>query len=399
MKIFFKTVLALLILTLAVGAAWQLYHNKPRARKAKPKRPVPVVKAITIQADSEAVLFEASGTVIPAKILALRSEVEGRIIEQNAALVPGGIIRKGELLIRIDPQDYQFQIRERQAELATAQYELEVEQGKQTIARQEWQILEKEVSRKTANQGLALRKPHLQHARARLEAAKSRLEAAKLAQKRTAIRAPFTGIVLEEAVEKGQFIGRQSAIATLVATDAFWVQVSVPLSLLKRIQFPDPSGKKGSTVDIIQEQDSGGQDIIHTGTVFKLLGDLDPKGRMARLLVTVLDPFDLAGKEPTTGSKILLGSFVKMRINAGQLDNVYVIPSRALREGNRLWLVNDAGVFDSREVRVRWRRIDEVLVETSIAADERVITSRLQSPIPGMLVREEGAKPLQKKNE
>ncbi|MCI5221535.1 MAG: efflux RND transporter periplasmic adaptor subunit, partial [Candidatus Electrothrix sp. AR4] len=331
-----------------------------------------------------------------ARAAILRNEVEGRIVEQNPELVPGGIISKGDLLIRIDPQDYQFQIRERQAEVATARYELEVEQGKQTVARQEWKILGKEVSRDTANKGLALRKPHLKHAKARLEAAKSRLAAAELARKRTAVRAPFTGIILEEAVEQGQFVGRQSAIATLAATDAFWVQVSVPLSLLNRIQFPDKSAKKGSQVQIIIENGSRGQSIIHAGKVFKLLGDLDPKGRMARLLVTVRDPFNLSAKATaddsvgnSQSSKILLGSFVKTRINAGQIDNVYVIPSMALREGNRLWLVNDEGVFDSREVRVLWRRIDEVLVDANIAADERVIISRLQSPIPGMRVREE----------
>jgi len=168
-------------------------------------------------------VFEASGTVIPARQVVLLSEVEGRVIEQNKDLVPGGIVAEGDMLIQIDPLDYQLQAQGREAEVATAQYELDVEKGKQIIAQQEWKILRDELQEKQINEQLALRKPHLRHAEAQLNAAKSRLSVAKLAERRTTIRAPFNGLVLEEFVETGQFVGKQSSIATLVATDRFWV--------------------------------------------------------------------------------------------------------------------------------------------------------------------------------
>ena len=401
MKIFLKAVFSLLILAAAAGAAWYFYMNKPRPRKARPKRAIPLVQTIAVQPSTESVVFETSGTVIPARKLVLRSEVEGRILEQNKKLVPGGIIKADELLIRLDARDYRFRVRERQAELATAKYQLALEQGKQTIARQEWRILGKEMSKAEANRDLALRKPHLRHVQAQIAAAEARLEAAELAEKRTTIRAPFSGIVLDEEVEKGQFIGRQSAIATLAATDSFWVQVSVPLFLLERMQFPDQTGQQGSKVQIVVERGQGGESVVRQGTVFKLLADLDPKGRMARLLVNLPDPLCLEDEDPAEkaaekveGScepqdKILLGSFVRVRIEAGQLEKVLVLPEKALREGNRLWLVNGDGVFSFREARVLWRRVDEVLVDAEIAPEERVIISRLQSPVPGMTVREE----------
>ncbi|MCI5167561.1 MAG: hypothetical protein D3903_16080, partial [Candidatus Electrothrix sp. GM3_4] len=47
----------------------------------------------------------------------------------------------------------------------------------------------------------------------------------------------------------------------------------------------------------------------------------------------------------------------------------------------------------SMEARVLWRRVDEVLMDAKIAANERVIISRLQSPVPGMKVREESEVP------
>jgi RND family efflux transporter MFP subunit len=393
MKVFLKTVLSLLILAVAAGAAWDFYTTKPRPKKARPERAVPLVQTVAVRPGTESVVFETSGTVIPARKLVMRSEVEGRILEQNERLVPGGIIKKDELLIRLDARDYRFQVRERQAELATAKYELAVEQGKQTIARQEWQILGKEMSKAQANRDLALRKPHLRHVQAQIAAAEARLEAAELAEERTTIRAPFTGIVLDEEVEKGQFIGRQSAIATLAAADTFWVQVAVPLYLPERMEFPDQKGHQGSQVEIILDRGQGEQPVIRQGTVFKLLADLDPKGRMARLLVSLPDPFCLQAEEAnatcTAQDKILLDSFVQVRLAAGQLENVFVLPEKALREGNRLWLVNADGVLSFKEARVLWRRVDQVLVDAKIAPDERVIISRLQSPIPGIKVREE----------
>ncbi len=390
MKIFFS----LLVLLLAAGVSFWLYGHKPQTKKVKPQRPVPVVRTVDVQASREPVVFEAAGTVIPAQRVELLSEVEGRIIEQNAELVPGGIISKDELLIQIDPLDYRLQVSERQADVATAKYEQEVEEGRQIIARQEWQLLEKELLGDLVSKNLALREPHLKNARARLEAARSRLAAAELAEKRTSIRAPFSGLVLEESVEKGQFVGRQTAIATLVSTDEFWVQVSVPLSLLDRLRFPDKHGGKGSPARVVLEKGYGGKPTIREGALFKLLADLDPKGRMARLLVTIQDPFNLQEEKTTVresgkqGEKILLGSFVKVQIDAGVLDTVYVIPREALREGDRLWLVNGEGILDIREVKVLWRRVGEVLVDTQLAPDERIIISRLQSPVPGMVVRD-----------
>lgn len=393
--ILIKTILSLLVLALAAGTSYWLYSNKPQTKKKKPQRPVPVVKTMAVEARSEAILFEASGTVIPARKVTLQSEVEGRVIKQNPELVPGGIVARDELIIQIDPLEYQLQVRDQRAEVATAQYEIEVEQGKQIIARQEWRILKKELQGNQVSEKLALRKPHLQHAEARMEAAKSHLAAAELAEQRTTIRAPLTGLVLEESVEIGQFVGKQSPIATLVATDTFWIQVSIPLSLLDRIHFPGKSKEKASRAQIILEKGYGVRPTIREGSIFKLLGDLDPKGRMARILVTLQDPLNLltqktgAGKQASQSEKILLGSYVKVRINAGMMEGVYVIPRQALREGDRIWSVNKEGIVQFREVKVLWRRTEEVLVDTDLSPDERIILSRLQSPVAGMLVHDE----------
>ncbi len=382
----------ILIFLVAAGTALGLYASRPQAKKSKMRSPVPLVKTIKVSPRSEQVYVEAFGTVIPAKKMAVLSEVEGRIIDINPELIPGGLINKGSLVVRIDPTDYALLISERKAEVTEAQYKLELEKGRQVIAKQEWRLLEEKIAATQTGKSLALREPHLRSVRAQLEAAKSRLAAAELEEKRTTIRASFNALILEEFVEKGQLVGRQTQIATLVGTDYFWVQASIPLARLARITFPEKTGQKGAGVRIILQINEG-LSIIRHGFAFKLLGDLDSKGRMARMLIKVNDPLKLAAKaaENVEGKsdkdKILLGSYVKVEIDAGVLDNVYAIPRQALRAGDRIWILNQKNRLDIRPVDIVWRRQDEILVTVELAPQERLIVSRLQSPLPGMKVQ------------
>jgi RND family efflux transporter MFP subunit len=383
-----KFFIFILALAMAAIISFSLYTFKPRTEKKPPKRAIPIVKTMKIRPGSEQVFIEAYGTVIPSRQITLSAQVNGKVIRQNPEMVPGGVITKDDFILQVDQADYTLLVKERQAEVANAQYELELEEGKQTIAKQEWLLLENDIEFSLASKSLALREPHLKHAQAQLDAAKSRLEAAELNLKRTTIHSPFNALVLEEFVEHGQILGLQTPIATLAGTDHFWIQLSIPVSLLPRITFPQGQKKQGNAVKVLLEEINGGSQIVRQGKLFKLLGDLGPKGRMARVLVSIEDPLNLAEKTDTDSpSKILLGSYVKVRIDAGTIDNVYTIPRQAVREGDRLWVVSDKGILNIKSAQILWRRIDELLVSAEINPGEEVIISRLQSPLPGMAVR------------
>jgi RND family efflux transporter MFP subunit len=379
-----------MVVLIAFGAAVGLYMNSPTTKKSKPKRPIPIVQTVDLSLRSEQVSIEAFGTVIPAKQVALRTEVEGRIIRKNTELIPGGIIGKGELVAQIDPLDYQLLVNEREAEVAEARYSLELEEGQQIIAKEEWHLLEEEVVAMQASKSLALREPHLRFVRAKLQAAESRLAAAKLSVKRTTINAPFNGLVLDNYIEQGQLISSQTELATLAETDQFWVQVTIPVSRLSRIRFPDNGGQQGAAARITFENEDG-TIISRPGTVFKLLGELDSQSRMAKILVAINDPLNLnennnQASNPDNG-KILLGSYVKVKIEAGTLDNIFIVPRQAVHEGDIIWLLNGENILVTRPVNIVWRRQDEMLIRADLDDSEKLIISRLQSPLPGMALR------------
>lgn len=383
-----KYIISFLIFLLAVGAAIGLYSTSPKTKKTRPVRPVPLVETAEVQPGRENVIIEAFGTVIPAKRITLQSQVEGRIIDQNPELGPGGLIGKADIIIQIDPADYELLVSEYRAEVEEAMFELDLEKGKQVIAEREWELMEKEINTSAAGKSLALREPHLRLVKAKVNKAKSRLAAADLALRRTTILSPFNALVLEEFIDRGQLVSRQTALATLVGTDQFWVQVSVPVSVLKRISLPGGPGQQGSDAEVIFEPVNGTA-VIRQGHVFRIMGDLDPEGRMARLLIVIDDPLNLrgSGQVRRQEGKILLGSYLKVRINAGFFDDIYTIPRQAMREGDVIWVKDNEDKLQIRPVQIVWRRKDEVLVKIDLKEGDRLILSRLQSPLPGIEVK------------
>ncbi len=390
-----KYVISVLIIILALAAAVGLYSTSPETKRSVPKRAVPLVETVEILPGKENVFIEAFGTVVPARSITLQSEVEGRIISQNPELIPGGLINMNDMLVQIDPADYELAVHQYRAELEEANFELDLEKGKQIIAEREWTLMEKEIKTDEAGKSLALREPHLRLAKAKVDKAKSRLATAELALKRTAVKAPFNALVLEEFIDKGQLVNKQTPLATIVGTDQFRVQASVPVAVLQRIAVPEKTGQRGQSAKIMFEPVSG-TPVIRSGHVLKIMGNLDPEGRMARLLIAIDDPLNLhsAHASDRTKGKILLGSYVKVMINAGSFNNVYTIPRQALREGNLIWVKDSENTLQMRRVDVVWRRKDNVLAKIELKPGEELILSRLQSPLPGIKIktRDQGVK-------
>jgi multidrug efflux pump subunit AcrA (membrane-fusion protein) len=169
-----------------------------------------------------------------------------------------------------------------------AEYNLKLELGHQEVAKREWMLLNGGKPAKSSDVDLALRKPHLDKAKADLEAAKAELKQANLNLARTRIRAPFNAIVRTHNVEMGSQVSIQDPLAELVCTDEYWIKVSIPVDRLKWISTPRNATESGSAVRIYYRNG-----FERTGTVIKLFGDLETEGRMARILVSVEDPLSL----------------------------------------------------------------------------------------------------------
>ena len=378
-----KVVLPLLVIGLALLAAQALLFLGPTVPKtAKEVKPT-FVEVLTARVRDERAVIAAYGTVNNHQRLIVQPEVGGRVVKLNPRLVIGETLDKDAALLQIDPRDYRVAVNDQRAALAKAEFDLKMELGNQAVAKREWNLLNPSAGEVNAlSRQLALRRPHLKEKRMALAAAKSRLRKAQLDLRRTVLRAPFNALVLKESVEIGQLVNPQSAVATLVGTDEFRVQVSVPIKQLEWIVFPGAGHPQGSPVRVIRERGNG-EPVVRQGTVVELLGDVTQNGRMAQVLVLIADPLELE-KPARKRRPLLLGEYVRVEIDGPELRDVVVVPRAAIREGSRVWVKDAGNQLEVRPVEIVLSRKETVLIGQGLRDGEDIITSQVPAAIPGL---------------
>ncbi|MCU0675819.1 MAG: efflux RND transporter periplasmic adaptor subunit [Myxococcota bacterium] len=387
-----KAVLPVVVIVLGVLGLRALIASKPDAPRVAADTRALLVDVQPVTRARHEVSVRANGTVIAAEQVVLAPEINGRVVWTSDQLVPGGRFRRGEPVFRIDPRDYRLAVDAQSAEVQRAQLEVQLEEGRQRVAEREWNLFESTRAPTTENgaadstapsDDLALRRPQRETAEVTLRSARSAAERARLALSKASLTAPFNAMVLNENVDVGQLVGPANQTATLVGTDVFWVRVSVPLASLANLQLPD-GDTPGPVVRVSQQV--GGRRVERTGRVLRLLPDLDSVGAMARLLVAIEDP--LALSEANRGSlPILLGSYVDVEIGAAPLESAVEVPRVALREGNRVFVMTREDTLSVRTVEVAWSRDESVLVTSGLEGGERIVTSRVPTPVDGMSLR------------
>ncbi len=180
-------ILAAIILVLALGVSWWLIRTAPVQVSEEEPRSAKIVQTLSPTPSDQLVSVSAYGSVIPARRLIIRPEITGRIISQHLDLVPGGRISEGETLLTIDDADYQIALREAQTSLAEARSEIDLEAGRQTIAKRELEQLRKDLPEAAINEALVLRQPFRDRTEALSERATSAVDMAELNIARTKI--------------------------------------------------------------------------------------------------------------------------------------------------------------------------------------------------------------------
>ena len=385
MRSFYKFLLVILIIGVGLAVSITLIQTKPKATRKPVSVVTPPVEIMETCLKDQYIIVSAMGTMIPAREIVLQPQVSGTVVWQSDKLVPGAHVNEGNPLVRIDDRDYLLALEQQKATVAKAQVALKTEKGLQAVAEREWNLLKGEIETTDEGRELALRIPQEKDSQASLKSAESSLEKARLNLERTALSAPFNALILEEFVDMGQYLSPASKIATIVGTDEFWVQASIPLSDLAWIKIPGVNSTEGSATFVIQK--NGYYNVKREGKVKQLLGDVDPKGRMARIIISVKDPLGLNSTGEKTEYPLLLGSYVKVEIQGQLSKNICTIPRSALREGNRVWLLTDEGKLRFMDVEVVWTRENDVFIKDGFQETMRIITSRIPAPVEGMKLK------------
>jgi len=377
--------LCLFIVALGSTAIAVLFATEPEAkREGATKETAMLVETVEVRRDTFRPTIVATGVVEPSRDIVASPRVGGQIVEVSPGFVPGGFVREGEVLVRIDPSDYANTLAQRRSELAQAEADFDVEMGRQNVARQDYELLQTDLD--DASEALVLREPQLATARARVASARAAVRQAELEWERTAVRAPFDAHVLERGTNVGSHVHQGDMIGRLVGIDSYWVIAAVPVNKLPWMSFPE-NGEAGSRVEV-RHRTAWPEGVVREGEVHRLIGALEGQTRLARVLITVDDPLvrdDDAGDLPP----LMLGSFVEVRIEADPVVDVVRLQREHLRTNDTVWVMVD-GVLRVRSVDVVVRDAESVYVHEGLDDGDRIVTTNLSTVVDGAPLRTEG---------
>ena len=370
------------VAAIAVGIVVTLHllRTGPQAQPVPTRTSRVAVETTPVSFATHPTRLRAMGVVKASRSIDLKPQVSGEVIEVSENLLPGGHLAEGDVMLRLDPSDYLLALEQQKNYVVRAQNDLALEEGNQLVVQREFDLLGEEVSQ--SEKRLMLREPQLSTLQTELAVAQSKKKQAELNLARTNITAPFNGVVSAVHMNIGTWVSSSSTLATFIGSDKYWVEVSIPEEQLQWVTLPTDSAKHGSEVKIYNPK-AWGEDTFREGTVIQLLPSLESQGRMARLLIEVEDPLSL---QPINASKpqILIDSYVRVVIEGKTIDQAAQIPREYLRDGDRLWLYDEFGKLSIRDVTVRFKSKDFVLITDGISSGENIVTSNISTPVQGL---------------
>ncbi len=382
-KLVFKIVFPLLVLVIGAGVGvWFFSHPDEAKKRQHPPAQEFLVETGHAEFGNYAVNIEAMGQVMPAMEISLKPQISGEIIIASSELVPGGFLLEDDPVLYIDIEDYELVVKKQSALLKQAEADYRLEMGRQDVAHDELEILARTTGKKLENTALALRAPQLDQARAEMDKAQSELDMAKLDLRRTKITSPFNALVIDRQVTLGDKVTTQDTLATLVNTDEYWIELSVPVNELKWLIVPGEKSA-GSAATIIMDGGRGQRE----GKLLKLTGTLDQESRFAGLLVSVSDPLLLNTENDEGALPLILNDYVKVILEGKRLEKAARIPLSWLRDGNIVYVAQSDGVLEFRSVEVAYEDRDYTYITSGLSKDDSIIFSNIPVPVDGMKVK------------
>jgi RND family efflux transporter MFP subunit len=360
-----------------------LYLNRPPTEIAEPVYTPITVDVAEVVKQKLRIKIQAQGTVSPLRETALLAEVRGRIVEVSPAFIVGGLVSSGEMLVRIDPRDYETSLLRAEAAVKSAESNLAQEKGRAQVAAEEWKKLPRDSQRSQEARDLYLRKPQLADAQAQMLAAQSDLNTARDNLERTVIRAPYDALIREKHSDLGQFVAAGSPLADIFSVEVAEIRLPIPQNKLEYLELPSLTQTgEGSGIELYT--DVGG-DVSHwTARMHRTEGVFDERSRVLYAVARIEDPYGLKhpGREP-----LRIGTFVNASIEGRELQDIVPLPRYVLRAGNNVWVVDKNGRLHNRGVSLLRAGGDLVYVSGGLDDGDLVSLTTLDSSFDGSEVR------------
>ncbi|MGY6553811.1 MAG: efflux RND transporter periplasmic adaptor subunit [Wenzhouxiangella sp.] len=384
MKVLLKIVLpAVLMIFASIATVMFLASQRPPPQEREATVTAMLVDVIIAQPSDGYFIVQSQGSVQPRTQTSLASEVSGRIVRLNDSFTSGGFFRAGETLVEIDPSDYEAALLQAQAELASAQSRLADEKARSDQARRDWQRLHGS-DREPGD--LVLRLPQVAGAQAAVLAAEAGVLRARRNLERTRISMPFDGMVRTRQVDLGQFVSTGSPLGVVFAVDVAEIRLSLSDQELAFLNLPEPGvAQADEGIPVRLSGSVSGRRGSWEARIVRTEGVVEESTRLVNAVAIVEDPYGLLGHPREL--PLPIGTFVSADIQGRSSAGLIELPRAALRENNTVFLANDRDELEVRSVELMRATTQRAYVRNALKAGDRVITTAIQAPIPGLPLR------------
>ncbi len=406
--------LILPIILLAIGAygSAKLYASIPERGPVTKKARVYYVRSVAIRLVNLRPSFVVYGTTVAGRQLVLRSRVAGEVIETSPDLKEGGVVNKGEQLLRIEPFHFlgavteaRTRIAETEASLSEIRASIAREDDTLKHAREQLSIARADLSRaqKLATRknistkivddrraiasqrsqavsghgnSITILKSRIKQKEATLERLNWQLTQAQRHLQETALNAPFDGYVVNVSAQLGKMLNTNDGVATLI--DKHWIEVRFALSKQQFARLlseeEEVFGRK-----VVVRWHLGEKRLTYPATIERLAPTISAAKGGIEVIARIVNPSKPFPLRP--------GAFVEVEVPDKAYSKVARLPQSVLYGKDTVFIVKD-GELVARNVEVIGWAEGDILVRGGLAFGDRVVISRLSSPLTGQRVEE-----------
>jgi len=370
-----------IVLAVSIGVVQVLGAAKPAPEKKEESQRLISLYVDEVKSEVVTISVQTQGEVRPKIEIDLVPQVSGRVVAVSESFAEGAEFGPGMTLVKIDDTDYQLAVIRARARVAEAKVAVQRELANARIKEDQWR--DKRTTGKPTP--YALNKPQVLEAEAKLLAAEADLKEANLNVARTEISAPFLGRVREKTIGIGQYVSAGTRLGRVFATDT--VEIRLPLTDAQLAELNLPMGFMADDFNapVVQfKAHVGNQEHFWSGRIVRTNASVDPQTRLIYAVAEVEDPYGLGSDG---GAPLAVGMFVNAEIAGITSQHALVLPRLALRNADKVYVINDENRLEIRTVEVLSTSEDLVLVTNGVKVGEKVVISTIPAAVDGMEVR------------
>ncbi len=345
-------------------------------QKPQPPARIPEVAYIVIGAERLSIENELPGRLESYRTADIRARVPGVVLKR--CFEEGSIVKKGQILFRIDPRDYQASIQSAQATLSHA--EANKTQADLKLKRYKPLVGIDAISKQEYDDAVAASK----QAAADVQAAHAALAKARLNLEYANIISPITGRIGRALVTEGALVGQNepTLMATVQQIDPMYLnltQSSTEIIKMHRQLLSGSLQNVGNSIPVTMKLEDGTEYTEKGSLIFSDI-TVDPSSGEVSVRALFPNPKGL----------LLPGMFVRAKLEQAVKENAITVPQQAVlhtNEGDSVMVLNSDDMVEMRKIVTGGIQGTRFIVTEGLEPGDKVVVEGLQKAKPGVKVK------------